>query len=89
MDGLDFGMPKTYKNRSGNDVTEWPDGLKLVRFADGRVKVGRQGSVLRGGTRGVTAQSVPGATPPRMSLLRSTTRKTRYRRAPELNGRVC
>ncbi|WP_206509826.1 hypothetical protein [Rhodococcus sp. KRD197] len=56
MDGLDFGMPKTYKNRSGNDVTEWPDGLKLVRFADGRIKVGRQGSVLRGGTRGVTAQ---------------------------------
>lgn len=56
MDELDFGMPKTYKNRSGNDVTEWPDGLKLVRFADGRVKVGRQGSVLRGGTRGVTAQ---------------------------------
>ena len=56
MDGLDFGMPKTYKNRSGNDVTEWPDGLKLVRFADGRVKVGRQGSVLRGGTRGVSAQ---------------------------------
>ena len=49
-------MPKTYKNRSGNDVTEWPDGLKLVRFADGRVKIGRQGSVLRGGTRGVTAQ---------------------------------
>lgn len=56
MDGLDFGLPKTYKNRSGNDVTEWPDGLKLVRFADGRVKVGRQGSVLRGGTRGVSAQ---------------------------------
>ncbi|MCX6489429.1 MAG: hypothetical protein NTX68_00375 [Rhodococcus sp.] len=56
MDGLDFGTPKTYKNRSGHDVTEWPDGLKLVRFADGRVKVGRQGSVLRGGPRGVTAQ---------------------------------
>lgn len=56
MDGLDFGTPKTYKNRSGNDVTEWSDGLKLVRFADGRVKVGRQGSVLRCGPRGVSAQ---------------------------------
>lgn len=64
MDGLDFGTPKTYKNRSGNDVTEWPDGLKLVRFADGRVKVGRQGAVLRGGKDGVTVQQFRGGNNP-------------------------
>lgn len=83
MDALDFGMPKTYKNRSGNDVTEWPDGLKLVRFADGRVKdpfsaVAHAESVLR--------SSAPGATPPRMSLLRWTIQRTSSHRAAELNG---
>jgi hypothetical protein len=58
---MEFGLPKTYVNRSGNDVTEWADGLKVVRMADGRVKVGRQGSKLR--DRPVVQQFRSGSNP--------------------------
>lgn len=53
---LAFGEPRTYTNQAGNQTTEWSDGLKVVRFADGRVKIGRQGSHIRGGPRNVTVQ---------------------------------
>ncbi|MEP9390920.1 Hsp70 family protein [Gordonia sp. VNQ95] len=57
---LPFGEPRTSLDRSGNQITEWPDGLTVVRMPDGRVKVGRHGSQLRGGTQGVeVAPSVP------------------------------
>lgn len=36
-----FGVPRTYVNQACNEMTEWPDGLKVVRMTDGRVKTGR------------------------------------------------
>ncbi|MCQ4152015.1 hypothetical protein [Rhodococcus qingshengii] len=56
MTDFSFGVPRTYLNQAGNETTEWPDGLKVVRMADGRVKIGRQMSQLRGGTKGVKIQ---------------------------------
>ena len=56
MNELPFGEPRTYINRSGNQTTEWSDGLKVVRMPDGRVKIGRQGSKLRGGPKAVKVQ---------------------------------
>lgn len=69
MDELDYGTPVTRKNRSGNDVTEWADGLKVVRFADGRVKIGRQGSELRGGPKGVQVQQFANGSNPSAHII--------------------
>ena len=68
-DKLHFGAPRTYMNRSGNETTEWPDGLKVVRFADGRVKIGRQGSQLRGGTKGVQVQQFASGSNPTAHII--------------------
>ncbi|MGW5074051.1 hypothetical protein [Rhodococcus sp. NPDC004095] len=56
MSDFKWGIPRTYINQSGNETTEWPDGLKVVRMADGRVKIGREGAQFRGGTKGVKTQ---------------------------------
>ena len=64
MDELMFGTPRFYRNQSGNDTAEWPDGLKLVRLPDGRVKVGRQNSRIEGGKAAVTVQQFAGGSNP-------------------------
>ena len=64
-----FGAPRTYINRAGNQTTEWPDGLKVVRMSDGRVKIGRQQSKLRGGTKGVVAQQFASGSNPTAHII--------------------
>ncbi|MCY1659263.1 hypothetical protein OVA21_19100 [Dietzia sp. SL131] len=69
MSEFKFGTPRTYKNQAGNETTEWPDGLKVVRMADGRVKMGRQGSQLRGGPKGVQVQQFAKGTNPTAHII--------------------
>lgn len=64
-----FGLPRTYINRAGNQTTEWPDGLKVVRMADGRVKIGRQGSTFRGGTKGIVVQQFASGSNPTAHII--------------------
>jgi len=69
MSEFKFGTPRTYKNQAGNETTEWPDGLKVVRMADGRIKMGRQGSQLRGGPKGVQVQQFAKGTNPTAHII--------------------
>ena len=69
MSEFKFGTPRTYKNQAGNETTEWPDGLKVVRMIDGRVKIGRQGSQLRGGSKGVQIQQFASGTNPTAHII--------------------
>ncbi|MFZ3391711.1 hypothetical protein TVH25_00420 [Rhodococcus sp. 7Tela_A2] len=64
-----FGLPRTYINRAGNQTTEWPDGLKVVRMSDGRVKIGRQGSMFRGGTKGIVVQQFASGSNPTAHII--------------------
>ncbi|MDO1481789.1 hypothetical protein [Rhodococcus ruber] len=69
MSEFKFGVPRTYINQAGNETTEWPDGLKVVRMADGRVKIGRQGSQLRGGAKGVKVQQFASGSNPTAHII--------------------
>lgn len=69
MSEFEFGPPRTYTNRAGNETTEWPDGLKVVRMTDGRVKIGRQRARLRGGTKGVTVQQFASGSNPTAHII--------------------
>ncbi len=64
-----FGLPRTYINRAGNQTTEWPDGLKMMRMSAGRVTIGRQGSTLRGGTKGILVQQFASGSNPTAHII--------------------
>lgn len=64
MSELTFGMPQTDSDQAGNETTEWPNGPNIACMTDGRVKIGRPGSQLRGEPKGVQVQQFAKGTNP-------------------------